>query len=116
MLVLRSIIVSTALFCSFPMTRSIFLRFRLTSDKRIKQETFGNITDYSAIRPKGMKRFYAYAQFFAKAKRQADDTDMSYCLLSNIFAATRNAALKIALDRFADCTEYLAGITLHGDD
>ena len=53
-----------------------------------------------------MKRFYAYAHF----------TDMSYCLLSNIFTATRTAALKIALDRFADCTEYLAGITLHGDD
>ena len=70
----------------------------ITSDKRIKQENFGNITDYSAIRPKGMKRFYAYAHF----------TDMSYCLLSNIFTATRTAALKIALDRFADCTEYLA--------
>ena len=40
----------------------------ITSDKRIKQENFGNITDYSAIRPKGMKRFYAYAHF----------TDMSY--------------------------------------
>jgi hypothetical protein len=53
-----------------------------------------------------MKKFFAYAHF----------TDMSYCLLSNIFAATRTAALKIALDRFADCTEYLAGITLHGDD
>ena len=78
----------------------------ITPDKRIKQENFGNITDYSAIRPKGMKRFYAYAHC----------TDMSYCLLSNIFTATRTAALKIALDRFADCTEYLAGITLHGDD
>ena len=62
----------------------------ITPDKRIKQENFGNITDYSAIRPKGMKRFYAYAHF----------TDMSYCLLSNIFTATRTAALQIALDRF----------------
>lgn len=72
----------------------------ITSDKRIKQEDFGNITDYSAVCPKGMKKFFAYAQFFAKAKRQADNTDMSYCLFSNIFAATRTAALKIALDRF----------------
>lgn len=78
----------------------------ITSDKCIKQEDFGNITDYSAVCPKGMKKFFAYAHF----------TDMSYCLFSNIFAATRTAALKIALDRFADCTEYLAGITLHGDD
>lgn len=78
----------------------------ITSDKRFKQEDFGNITDYSAVCPKGMKKFYAYAHF----------TDMSYCLFSNIFAATRTAALRIALDRFADCTEYLAGITLHGDD
>lgn len=78
----------------------------ITSDKRIKQEDFGNITDYSAVCPKGMKKFFAYAHF----------TDMSHCLLSNIFAATRTTALKIALDRFADCTEYLAGITLHGDD
>ncbi len=78
----------------------------ITSDKRIKQEDFGNITDYSAVCPKGMKKFFAYAHF----------TDMSYCLLSNIFAATRTAALRIALDRFADCTEYLAGITLHGDN
>lgn len=73
----------------------------ITSDNRIKQEDFGNITDYSAVCPKGMKKFFAYAHF----------TDMSHCLLSNIFAA-----LRIALDRFADCTEYLAGITLHGDD
>lgn len=78
----------------------------ITSDKRIKQEDFGNITDYSAICPNGLKKFFAYAHF----------TDMSYCLLSNIFAATRTAALKIALDRFADCTEYLASINLHGDD
>lgn len=78
----------------------------ITSDKRIKQEDFGNITDYSAVCPKGMKKFFAYAHF----------TDMSHCLLSNIFAATRTAALRIALDRFADCTEYIAGITLHGDD
>ena len=78
----------------------------ITSDKRIKQEDFGNITDYSAVCPKGMKKFFAYAHF----------TDMSHCPLSNIFAATRTAALRIALDRFADCTEYLAGITLHGDD
>lgn len=77
----------------------------ITSDKRIKQEDFGNITDYSAICPNGLKKFFAYAHF----------TDMSYCLLSNIFAATRTAALKITLDRFADCTEYLASINLHGD-
>lgn len=62
----------------------------ITSDKRIKQEDFGNITDYSAVCPNGMKKFFAYAHF----------TDMSYCLLSNIFAATRTAALRIALDRF----------------
>ena len=30
----------------------------ITSDKRIKQEDFGNITDYSAVCPKGMKKFF----------------------------------------------------------
>jgi len=75
----------------------------ITSDKRIKQENFGNITDYSAIRPEGSKRFFAYAHF----------TDLSYCLFSNIFAPNRTTALQIALDRFADCSEYLEGINLH---
>lgn len=78
----------------------------ITSDKRIKQENFGNITDYSAVRPEGLKSFFAYAQF----------TDFSYCLFSNIFAPNRTTALLIALERFADCTEYLYGITIHEDE
>lgn len=78
----------------------------ITSDKRIKQSDFANLTDYSAVCPKGLKRFFVYIHF----------TDYSTCLLSNIFAATRTAALQIALDRFADCSEYIASINLHGDD
>lgn len=78
----------------------------ITSDKRIAQDSFANLTDYSAVCPEGLKRFFVYVHF----------TDFSTCLLSNIFAATRNAALQIALDRFADCSEYLASINLHGDD
>lgn len=78
----------------------------ITSDKRIAQDSFANLTDYSAVRPEGLKRFFVYVHF----------TDFSTCLLSNIFAATRTAALQIALDRFADCSEYLASINLHGDD
>lgn len=78
----------------------------ITSDKRIAQDSFANLTDYSAVCPEGLKRFFVYVHF----------TDFSTCLLSNIFAATRTAALQIALDRFADCPEYLASINLHGDD
>lgn len=78
----------------------------ITSDKRIAQDSFTNLTDYSAVCPEGLKRFFVYVHF----------TDFSTCLLSNIFAATRTAALQIALDRFADCSEYLASINLHGDD
>ncbi len=78
----------------------------ITSDKRIAQDSFANLTDYSAVCPEGLKRFFVYVHF----------TDLSTCLLSNIFAATRTAALQIALDRFADCSEYLASINLHGDD
>lgn len=78
----------------------------ITSDKRIAQDSFANLTDYSAVCPEGLKRFFVYVHF----------TDFSTCQLSNIFAATRTAALQIALDRFADCSEYLASINLHGDD
>ena len=75
-------------------------------DRKIKQNNFGNITDYSAVRPEGMKSFFAYAHF----------TDMSYCLFSNIFAMTRTIALAIARQKFADCEEYLQGITLYESD
>lgn len=78
----------------------------ITSDKRIAQDSFANLTDYSAVCPEGLKRFFVYVHF----------TDFSTCLLSNIFAATRTAALQIALYRFADCSEYLASVNLHGDD
>lgn len=75
-------------------------------DKRPQQSDFANLTDYSLKCPKGLKRFFAYIHF----------VDYSTSLLSNIFAATRTAALKIALDHFADCSEYVASINLHGDD
>lgn len=78
----------------------------IISDKRIAQDSFANLTDYSAVCPEGLKRFFVCVHF----------TDFSTCLLSNIFAATRTEALQIALDRFADCSEYLASINLHGDD
>lgn len=78
----------------------------ITSANKIKQENFGNITDYSASCPEGMRSLFAYAHF----------TDMSYCLFSNIFAATRRIALAIARDKFADCEDYLQGITLYESD
>ena len=56
----------------------------ITSDKRIAQDGFANLTDYSAVCPEGLKRFFVYVHF----------TDFSTCLLSNIFAATRTAALR----------------------
>lgn len=75
-------------------------------DKRLQQSDFANLTDYSLKCPKGLKRFFAYIHF----------VDYSTCLLSNIFAATRTAALQITLDRFADCSEYVSSINLNGDD
>lgn len=75
-------------------------------DKRPVQSDFANISDYSLECPDGARKFFAYIHF----------VDYSTCLLSNIFAATRTAALQIALDRFADCSEYVASINLHGDD
>ncbi len=78
----------------------------IQSDKRPEQSDFANLTDYSQKCPDGARKFFAYIHF----------VDYSTCLLSNIFAATRTAALQIALDRFADCSEYVASINLHGDD
>ena len=78
----------------------------IQSDKRPEQSDFANLTDYSQKCPDGARKFFAYIHF----------VDYSTCLLSNIFAATRTTALQIALDRFADCSEYVASINLHGDD
>lgn len=74
----------------------------IQSDKRPQESNFANITDYSAVCPKGLRSFFAYAHF----------TDNSHCLFSNIFAANRTGALLIALNRFADCSEYLQGLSL----
>lgn len=53
-----------------------------------------------------MRSFFAYAHFI----------DNSHCLFSNIFAPTRLAALAIARARFADCEEYMRGISIHEMD
>lgn len=77
-------------------------------DKRIKQETFGNITDYSQRDncPKGWRSFFAYAQF----------TDGSNCLCDYIFAPNRTVAFGLAVGKFADCAAYLQGITVYAED
>ena len=35
----------------------------ITSDKRIAQDDFANLTDYSAVCPEGLKRFFVYVHF-----------------------------------------------------
>ena len=74
----------------------------IQSDKRPEQSDFANLTDYSLECPKGLKTFFAFVGF----------TDFSRCLLANIFAPNRTAALLIALNRFADCLPYMAGWSL----
>lgn len=78
----------------------------ITPDKRIKEDSFANITDYSSVRPIGCKHFYAYFDF----------TDKSYMLLDRIFAVTRAEAIVIALNRMGDAMNYLTGIRLYQDD
>lgn len=70
------------------------------------QDDFGNLTDYNAKQPKGTRSFFVFVTF----------TDYSRCLLSNIYAKTRNSAYKQALRRFADCGNYIKEITLYADD
>lgn len=71
----------------------------IQSDKRPKQESFGNITDYSQECPKGFKSYYAFVDF----------EDGSQCLLDRIFAKTRLVANAILFQRFADCLPYMTG-------
>lgn len=77
-------------------------------DKRIKQENFGNITDYSLRDkcPKGFRSFFAYARF----------TDGSNLLCDYIFAPNRTVALTLAIGKFADCAAYIEGISLYSQD
>lgn len=74
----------------------------ITPDKRIEQKNFANLTDYSVKCPKGLRDFFAFVGF----------EDDSECLLSNIFAVDRKEAMKIVLDRFADCIGYISRISL----
>lgn len=74
---------------------------------RLPQESnFANISDYSLRCPEGLRTFYVFIHFL----------DDSTCLLSNIFALNRSAALSEVLLRFADCTEYISSINLHETD
>lgn len=75
----------------------------IQSDKHPEQSDFANLTDYSLECPKGLKTFFAFVGF----------TDFSRCLLANIFAPNRTAALLIALNRFADCSEYISQVSLY---
>lgn len=77
-----------------------------TSDKHIKQEMFGNITDYSKKCPKGCRSFFAFVYF----------ADGSECLYSNIFAENLAGANLDVFSRFADCRDYLTGYSLQEAD
>lgn len=78
----------------------------ITPDKRIIEDGHVNLTDYSLKCPKGLRRFFSFVSF----------TDSSCAHLSNIFAKDRASALKIVLDRFADCFGYIYDISLQADD
>ncbi len=77
-------------------------------EKRIQQESFANLTDYSLNGkcPKGFKSFFVFVRF----------EDESECLLSNIFTATRAAALHFVLAKFSDCVSYITNISLLESD
>lgn len=75
----------------------------ITSDKRSNlQNSFVNLTDYSAKCPVSCRSFFAFVRF----------EDESECMWSNIFAKTRSGALSQVLLRFADCGEYINNISL----
>ena len=74
----------------------------IQSDKRPKEDNFGNITDYSLKCPDGFKKFFTFVHII----------DATTCMWSNIFAKTRSGALSQVLLRFADCGEYINNISL----
>lgn len=77
-------------------------------EKRIKVESFGNLTDYSLTGkcPKGCKSFFVFVRF----------EDESECLWSNIFAKSRQIANLLVLQKFNDCLPYMVGYNLHESD
>lgn len=77
-----------------------------TTDRHIKTSLLTNLTDYSSKCPEGMRSFYAYVSF----------TDQSQILLDRIFAADRGKALAMLMTRFADCGDYIQGISLYSDE
>lgn len=78
----------------------------ITPDKRIIEDNHVNLTDYTLKCPEGMRSFFSFIVF----------TDDSCIHLSNIFAKDRASALKIVLDRFADCFGYIYDISLQASD
>lgn len=75
----------------------------ITKDKKIKQEKFANLTDYSLERPENTKEYFAWVRF----------EDNSECLLANIFTCDRATANAIVLERFIDCWPYMQGWTVY---
>lgn len=75
----------------------------IQSDKRPKEDNFGNITDYSLKCPDGFKTFFTFVHFI----------DASTCIWSNIFAKTRSGALSQVLLKFADCGDQIESINLY---
>lgn len=71
-------------------------------NKKIKQESYSNLTDYSLECPKGLRSFFVFVDF----------EDKSSCLWSNIFAVDRREANQMVLEKFADCLGYMKGYSL----
>ena len=78
----------------------------ITTDNRIIEENFVNLTDYSLKCPKELRSWFTFIDF----------TDRSSAMLSNIFAKDRAGAMLIVLERFADCIGYIQGISLQSCD
>ena len=72
-------------------------------DKRPEQRDFANLTDYSQKCPDGARKFFAFVHF----------TDDSACLYANIFTFSRSFAMKLVVEKFSDCLDYISGINLH---
>ena len=78
----------------------------IQSDKRPVQSNFATISDYSKQCPDGARRFFAFVHF----------TDSSTCHWANIFTFNRSLALKLAIEKFGDCLEYISSISIYEQD
>ncbi|MBR6747252.1 MAG: hypothetical protein IKL83_07745 [Muribaculaceae bacterium] len=78
----------------------------ITSANHIKQDDFVNLTDYSAVCPKGKRTFFTFVHFL----------DYSTAHWSNIFALNRKDAMTQVLAKFSDCIEHIREIALYEKD